>query len=440
MRICFFQTVVCKSGKYKTERLTEAVYDLSKELGPVFKLRLGGEDYVITTNADDTRTLFLNEGRKPHRPSFPALIHYRKNTFGSIGIVPGNGDEWYHFRQALLPLLKKNVIEAYKDRQQDVAVRFINYVQNKKDKNNLLTDVFQHLLRFTIEAISVMSPGVLFPCLEESSETKEVIQASISFMDGLYQTLMEPPIWKFIKTKGYRKLESSHAIIHRLLHNQTEILMRKFKESNLDNQPLMESLFNNKSLDQKDINILVMEIFLGGIDATATTLALTMYRLAKDERIQSEAYKEVVENKSPYKYIRACIKETLRLYPTAGANGRYLAQDAIIGGYHVPAGTMVSSFSSVTSRQEKYFTSPENYTPERWLRETRESVHPFASLPFGHGPRMCPGRYLAVQEMVILLCEVLRYFKLKSNSGQIGMVYRMNRIPDKSIDITFEDR
>jgi cytochrome P450 len=63
--------------------------DLSRQLGPVFKLQLNGADFVVTVDADDTRTMFRHEGRLPFRPSFPAVQYYRRKAYGSIGIVPG---------------------------------------------------------------------------------------------------------------------------------------------------------------------------------------------------------------------------------------------------------------------------------------------------------------------------------------------------------------
>ena len=43
-------------------------------------------------------------------------------------------------------------------------------------------------------------------------------------------------------------------------------------------------------------------------------------------------------------YLRACIKETLRMYPVIIGNGRSLQSDSIINGYHVPKG--VSSYEN----------------------------------------------------------------------------------------------
>lgn len=86
--------------------------------------------------------------------------------------------------------------------------------------------------------------------------------------------------------------------------------------------------------------MLVIEIFLAGMDATATTAALTLHYLAKNKRVQNIA-RDDARKEGEHKYLRACIKETLRISPTAGASGRYLAQDANMSGYVIPAGVCI---------------------------------------------------------------------------------------------------
>lgn len=56
----------------------------------------------------------------------------------------------------------------------------------------------------------------------------------------------------------------------------------------------------------------------------------------------------------------------------------------------------------------QYISEPEKFQPDRWLKQTTDDnvLHPFASLPYGHGPRMCLGRRFADLEMQILLCKV----------------------------------
>ncbi|CAG9857711.1 unnamed protein product [Phyllotreta striolata] len=426
-------------GPYKAEQLTEAVSDLTKQFGPILRLNLGGANMVITTDADHTETLFRNEGLRPVRPPFPALYHYRKRTFNSVGVVPGNGEEWHKFRAGVNPLLKTGLLNAYQRQQENVAEAFVKYVKSRSDEDGLLLDTYEHLMSFAIEGISVVCPGRRFS--GSDGEFEDIKMASKMFMDGLYKTLVGPPLWKLYDTEGYKQLKSSHRIIYKMLREHLKDLRSKYdtNPSDLkDSNPFMYTLLDNKSLSEDDCNMLALEIFFGGIDTTATTLTLTLNYLAQNKDIQNKAKRYLALDDGD-SYLKACIKETLRLSPTAGANSRFLARDTVLGGYLIPKNTLVSAFSSVTSTSREYFESPDRYHPDRWLRNSKESFHKFASLPFGYGPRMCPGKRLVMNEMVVLLKEILRNFELSTDdTSPVRMVYRMNRVPEKAVNIKFK--
>lgn len=67
--------------------MTEAMGDLERTLGPVFRLTLLGETMVVTTRPEDAKTMFANEGVHPVRVDFPALRLVRQRPFGSGGVV-----------------------------------------------------------------------------------------------------------------------------------------------------------------------------------------------------------------------------------------------------------------------------------------------------------------------------------------------------------------
>lgn len=62
----------------------------------------------------------------------------------------------------------------------------------------------------------------------------------------------------------------------------------------------------------------------------------------------------------------------------------------------------------VTGNMEGHVNKAAEFLPVRWLRSPGDSlyrIHPFASLPFGHGARMCLGRRFADLEIQILLAK-----------------------------------
>lgn len=119
--------------------------------------------------------------------------------------------------------------------------------------------------------------------------------------------------------------------------------------------------------------------------------------------------------------ISICLK---RVYSTVIGNGRTLQEDTVICGYNIPKGIQVVFPTIVTGTMEKYCKNSDAFRPERWLKKnqggTEEYIHPFASLPYGYGARMCLGRRFADLEMQILLAKVRCLKNLSQNAFQIN--------------------
>ena len=70
----------------------------------------------------------------------------------------------------------------------------------------------------------------------------------------------------------------------------------------------------------------------------------------------------------------------------------------------------------IMGRLPELFPQPERFMPERWSKENTNTPHPFSQLPFGFGPRMCPGNWR--------LCSCTQYTEIKYWLGANSIVCR----------------
>eukprot|EP01114_Cavostelium_apophysatum_P001725 TRINITY_DN11505_c0_g1_i1.p1 TRINITY_DN11505_c0_g1~~TRINITY_DN11505_c0_g1_i1.p1 ORF type:complete len:138 (-),score=21.26 TRINITY_DN11505_c0_g1_i1:213-626(-) len=104
--------------------------------------------------------------------------------------------------------------------------------------------------------------------------------------------------------------------------------------------------------------------------------------------------------------------EVMRMYHATGTLSRRLTRDYNLCGYDLPKGTNVMTFPAALGYNNAVWKDPEVFDPERFSEAARkEERDPFASVPFSAGNRNCIGQKFAVQEFVILLCTLVRYFE-----------------------------
>ena len=171
----------------------------------------------------------------------------------------------------------------------------------------------------------------------------------------------------------------------------------------------------------------VMTILVAGHETTAVALSWTWYLLAQHPEVERRLHAEldaVLGGRTPtfedlpsLPYTKMVIEETMRLYPPAWGMVRQAREADEIGGYHIPANSIIAIVQYVTHRHQDFWDRPEEFDPERFTPERSASRPRFAYFPFGGGPRQCIGNNFAMMEAQLILATVAQRYRLRLVPG-----------------------
>jgi cytochrome P450 len=165
----------------------------------------------------------------------------------------------------------------------------------------------------------------------------------------------------------------------------------------------------------------VMTLFFAAYEDIANIIAWTWYLLAQnpdaEERLRAEVESAIGQH-SPtaadlrnLPYLAMLVDEVLRLYPVSWSLLRDVIEDDEIGGFHIPAGSMILMDLYLTHRLPEYWNDPEKFDPERFSPERSVGRPRFAYFPFGGGPRQCIGKDLALMAIRLILIRMVQQYR-----------------------------
>ena len=167
----------------------------------------------------------------------------------------------------------------------------------------------------------------------------------------------------------------------------------------------------------------IMTLFFAAYEDVANALAWTWYLLAQNPAAESKLRTEiqtVLGERLPtaadlrnLPYLSMLMDEVLRIYPTTWSLLRDAVGDDEIGGFHIPAKSMIILDLHLTHRLPQYWNDPERFDPERFLPERSAGRPRFAYFPFGGGPRQCIGNELALMEIKMILVRMLQLYRFE---------------------------
>jgi cytochrome P450 len=110
-------------------------------------------------------------------------------------------------------------------------------------------------------------------------------------------------------------------------------------------------------------------------------------------------------------YCEAIVKEIARVYPINFLFSRWIGKPEEIAGYLWPADTLFLINVGAVHNNENYWEEPNKFNPDRWMVENFEPKKN-SFIMFGGGLRICPGRKLAMIELVCLMALLYRKYEI----------------------------
>jgi cytochrome P450 len=179
----------------------------------------------------------------------------------------------------------------------------------------------------------------------------------------------------------------------------------------------------------------VFTMLLAGEDTTATSLSWMIYLMSRNPHTLQRARQEVdstlgelqhwtADDLGKLDYLEACIHESMRIKPVGPFNVVQALKDTVVGDVRIRAGTSVVMVMRHDTLCDDTFPQAERFMPERWLGEATQLAPHHAkrvSMPFGAGPRICPGRYLALLEIKLVAAMLLQHFDIVSVNTPDGL-------------------
>jgi cytochrome P450 len=200
--------------------------------------------------------------------------------------------------------------------------------------------------------------------------------------------------------------------------------------------------------DEEICDELIVFLFAGH-DTTATTLSYATWALGHNVDLQERVAREVAalperaltpDDLPSLSYTTQVVREALRLCPPAPTGTRMAYRDLDVGGYRVPAGTMLVVGRMAVQRDPSLWDDPLRFDPDRFAPERAKDIDRWQYVPFGGGPRSCIGDHFAMLEVTLALATLIRRAEIHSLDPEFPLALHFTMIAKGPIHARIQRR
>ncbi|XP_054289551.1 methyl farnesoate epoxidase-like [Macrosteles quadrilineatus] len=408
---------------------------LAEMFGSVVGLRLGRDLIVIVSGYKLVKQVSTREdfdGR-------PDGFFFRLRSFGERLGIAFVDDAFYHEQKRfVLRHLKLfgfggSSMEQHINEDTSQLIEWLQYQEGPVD----IQEIFDVSV---VNSLWAMLAGRRFLLGDKRlKQLLSLLRESFRLLDMSGGLLNQMPALRFLapNLSGYNKIvhviDSINSLLQEIIDEHKDTLKPGVIRDLVDaflHEVNKQKKKPESSFTEKQLMMLLMDMFMAGSETTSNTLAFAIFFLLKNPRVQEIAHRELksviepgklpsLKDRSSLTYIEAIVMETQRLGNVAPITPPHRAKRrTLLNGYCIPEDTtiLVNLFS--VHMDPTYWNDPEVFKPERFIDKSGKIIQHDYFIPFGLGRRRCLGETLSKPSLFLFLASLLHCFKLTIPLGE----------------------
>ncbi len=235
----------------------------------------------------------------------------------------------------------------------------------------------------------------------------------------------------------------------RRMHTIVDEMIAAYRSAGVDHGDLLSMLLaardeDGDSLSDQEIHEQVYTLLAGSFETTTSSVCCALQLLATHhdvaDRLRAEVDATFTGRAAEYADLpyldlaKRVVTETLRLYPSGWIFNRLATEDTELGGYPIPAGSILLYSPYLMHHRADLYAEPHRFDPDRWLDHDAPAPPKGAYIPFGGGARKCIGSDLSLTEISLILATVWADWILEPvdavpRSPRPRMALTLNKLP-----------
>jgi len=388
---------------------------LTRQYGDVIFLRFLAWPVYMVNHPAAIKCVLQEHHRNYNKDTFDYRL--LRPLFGK-GLLTNDGASWLHQRRLIQPAFHRHHLTSFGTLMTDATLAMLERWREEAAAAQPL-DVAAEMMRLTFRIV-----GQALFSIDLDAEGDAVGQAIATMNQVLIDSIYKPFPPLGLPSTRQRRLRTAYRSLDHVIQSIIAAHRKRLKDSGdvLSRLLLAKDEETGLGMDDQQLRDEIVTLLLAGHETTSNALSWTWYLLAQHPAVEQRLHAELdevlgghvptVEHLPGLPYSRMVIEEAMRLYPPAWSFSRNALAEDELGGYPIPAGSVILLCPYTTHRHPAFWEQPEVFDPLRFTPACTASRPPYAYFPFGGGPRLCIGNAFALMEAQLILATVTQSYRL----------------------------